>query len=384
MTSKKKLALLAAALVVTGGAGYWLVVVRANHQSDGIRVSGNIEIDDVELSFKIPGRVEQRFVDEGMVVKKGQEVALLDSSDLEYEVAIRREELRAAEATWKELLNGSRPEEKEAALAAKLRAEAAWEDLLAGSREQEIRAAEATLTKAEVERDRLKLDYDRAKTLVEQNAIAREAFDRAKSAYEVALKQVDEAAEQLNLVKAGFREHQIQQAEQAFKRAEAEYTLVMKGPREEQIQQAEARFKQAEAAMRLAETRLGYAKLSCPLTGIVLSEHVEPGEYVAPGTPVVTVGNLEDVWLRAYINETDLGKVKHGQEVSVTTDTYPGKVYQGRISFIASEAEFTPKNVQTEKERVKLVYRIKIDVANPDMELKPGMPADAEILLGTE
>jgi len=112
-----------------------------------------------------------------------------------------------------------------------------------------------------------------------------------------------------------------------------------------------------------------------------LSKNVEPGEYVAPGTPVVTVGELEDPWLRAYINETDLGRVKLGQRVQVTTDSYPDKKYEGRISFIASQAEFTPKNVQTEKERVKLVYRIKVDLTNPNLELKPGMPADAEILL---
>ena len=131
----------------------------------------------------------------------------------------------------------------------------------------------------------------------------------------------------------------------------------------------------------MAETRLGYATLASPLSGVVLSKNVEPGEFVAAGTPLVTVGDLENVWLRAYINETDLGRVKVGQRVRVTADTYPGKRYEGRVSFIASQAEFTPKNVQTEKERVKLVYRVKVDIRNPNMELKPGMPADAEILL---
>ena len=159
---------------------------------------------------------------------------------------------------------------------------------------------------------------------------------------------------------------------------------MLEGPRAEKIAQATARRKQAEAALALAETKLGYARLASPMNGVVLSKNVEAGEFVAPGTPVVTVGDLEHPWLRAYINETDLGRVKHGQRVRVTTDTYPGKVCEGRISFIASEAEFTPKNVQTQKERVKLVYRIKIDVANPELELKPGMPADAEILLGTD
>lgn len=110
--------------------------------------------------------------------------------------------------------------------------------------------------------------------------------------------------------------------------------------------------------------------------------HIEAGEYVVPGVPVVTIGNLAEVWLRAYVNETDLGRVKLGQRVCVRTDTYPGKAYAGDLSFIASAAEFTPKNVQTTEERVKLVYRIKIDIPNPGFELKPGMPADADIWLG--
>jgi len=155
-----------------------------------------------------------------------------------------------------------------------------------------------------------------------------------------------------------------------------------KGPRKETIEHARARLQQAQEALALAETRLGCATLASPLTGIVLSENVEPGEFVSPGTPVITVGDLQNVSLRAYINETDLGRVKVGQMVRVTTDAYRGRVYEGQISFIASQAEFTPKNVQTERERVKLVYRVKIEIKNPNMELKPGMPADAEIIVG--
>jgi HlyD family secretion protein len=161
--------------------------------------------------------------------------------------------------------------------------------------------------------------------------------------------------------------------------AEARLALLAKGPREETIRAARSRLEQAQQAVALTQTRLGYGTLRTPLAGIVLTEGVEAGEYVVPGTPVVTVGNLMNVWLRGYINETDLGRVKIGQSVNIVTDTYPDKVYVGKLSFIASQAEFTPKNVQTTQERVKLVYRIKVDVANPDQELKPGMPADAEI-----
>jgi hypothetical protein len=112
------------------------------------------------------------------------------------------------------------------------------------------------------------------------------------------------------------------------------------------------------------------------MAGVVVSKNIEPGEYVSPGTPVLTIGDLKNVWLRAYINERDLVRVKFGQRADVVTDTYPGKIYVGRVSFISPEAEFTPKTVQTQQERVKLVYRIKIDIDNPRLELKPGTPRD--------
>jgi HlyD family secretion protein len=145
------------------------------------------------------------------------------------------------------------------------------------------------------------------------------------------------------------------------------------------VEQARARLKMAEESLAQARTRLGYAILTAPMDGVVLSENIEPGEYVAAGTPVVTIGRLDPLWLRVYIAESDLGRVKLGQAARVTTDTYPGRGYRGTVTFIAQDAEFTPKNVQTEQERVKLVYRVKITLPNPEHELKPGMPADAVI-----
>jgi HlyD family secretion protein len=177
----------------------------------------------------------------------------------------------------------------------------------------------------------------------------------------------------------GSRREDVEQAEAALAQARAALELVRAGPRRERLDQARARLRQAEEALALAGYRLDETRLRAPVGGVVLSEHVEPGEYVAPGTPVVTLADLGRVWLRAYVDEPDLGRVRLGQEVQVTTDSFSGKAYEGRVSFISSEAEFTPKNVQTRKERVKLVFRIRIDVPNPGGELKPGMPADAVV-----
>ena len=137
----------------------------------------------------------------------------------------------------------------------------------------------------------------------------------------------------------------------------------------------------ARQNLEMSRIRLDYTFLRAPTSGVVTVRQAELGEIMAPGTPVVTIAGVDHLWLRGYIAETDLGRVRWGQPASVTTDTFPGKTYPGRVSFIASQAEFTPKSVETHKERVTLVYRIKIDLENPGHELKPGMPADAVISL---
>lgn len=372
--------LLGLIVVAAAGALAFRFALSRDETPETIRVSGNIEVTDAEVAFKIPGRVVARLVDEGMLVKKGDVVAVLDSSDLRQEVDLRQAELAAAQAALAELEAGSRPQEIAAAKANLDKAEAALEELETGFRPQEIAAAEAMLKAATFESRQLETELARAERLLKSNAISQEAYDRARSSYDVAAQRAREAAERLDLLREGTRQEQIAQARAARDQLKAQYELIKIGPRQEQIDQAKARVEQAKAALRLAETRLDYATIVSPLTGVVLSKNIEPGEYVSSGTPVVTVGDLVDVWLRAYINETDLGRVTVEQKAQVTTDTYPGKIYEGHISFISSEAEFTPKSVQTQKERVKLVYRIKIDIKNPNMELKPGMPADAVIL----
>lgn len=377
----KKVAIPALAIVLAAVVITIVVRLSSHHGESVIRISGNIEVTDTEVSFKIPGRVEARLVAEGEMVKAGQIVARLDRAELEHEDALRRAEVRAAEAVLAELEAGSRPEEITQADANARRSQARHEELLAGSRPEEVAAAEAAFERAKADAQRLAVDFERYKGLYAKQLVSAQQFDAARTAHEVAKARAREAEENLKLVKEGPRREQLEQTRAAMLQDQARLALVKEGPRKETIAQARARLEQARQALAVAETRLGYVTLVSPLSGVVLSENVEAGEFVAAGTPVVTVGDLAHAWLRAYINETDLGRVKVGQRVRVTTDTYPDKFYEGRISFIASQAEFTPKSVQTAKERVKLVYRIKVEVTNPNMELKPGMPADAEILL---
>jgi HlyD family secretion protein len=336
----------------------------------------------VAISFKIPGRVEERMFDEGDSVVQGQEVARLDTADLDADVAARKADIRVAQAALDELLAGSRPEEIQAAQAAADKARAALLELQHGSRPEEIAAADAERLAAQADMERLQKDLQRDEQLYRQHTITPEEYDQAWAASKMAAERHVEAHKRYELVKEGPRKEEIDQARAALAQAEAQYKLVKEGPRAETIAQGRAKVEQAKAAIVSAEVRRSYASVRSPLTGVVLSKNIEPGEYVAPGTPVVTVADITNIWLRAYVDEPDVQTriVQLGQEAEVTTDSCPGKKYEGWISFIASESEFTPKNVQTEKERVKLVFRIKIDVKNPDRELKPGMPADARLL----
>ncbi len=380
----KKLLLPAVLLAAAaGGLAYWLLG-RPARDPGHLRISGNIEVVDAEVSFQVPGRVESRQVDEGQEVKKGAPVATLESAELQREAALRKAELRGARARLAELEAGSRPEEIAGARAAAGRAEALVAELEAGSRPQEIASAEAEVKRARADASWLTSDFQRMEELFKKEAIPARALDDARAARDRALSRLEEAEEKLKLVKEGPRKEEVERARQALAEARARFDLVKAGPRTETVDEARAAAERAAEALALAEVRLGHATVLSPLSGVVLSKAIEPGEYVSAGTPVVTVGDLSNVWLRGYIDETDLGRVKLGQEVRVTTDTYPGKNYPGRLSFISSQAEFTPRNVQTEKERVKLVYRVKVDIPNPSQELKPGMPADGEILLGAE
>jgi HlyD family secretion protein len=150
---------------------------------------------------------------------------------------------------------------------------------------------------------------------------------------------------------------------------------------EQELQTRRADVERARAQVAYIDSQIRDAAATSPVDGVVLVKSAEVGEVLGMGATVVAIGDLDKPWLRGYINEPDLGRVKLGSKVKVTTDSYPGKVYWGRVTFIASEAEFTPKQIQTPEERVKLVYRIKIEVENPNQELKLNMPADAEILL---
>ncbi|MBF0233257.1 MAG: efflux RND transporter periplasmic adaptor subunit [Desulfamplus sp.] len=390
---KKRLRIIIA-LILLIAAGY-VLYLRLNPQKDSgkLMVSGTIEATETQLSFRIPGVVSERFVDEGESVKKGQVIATMESIDQQIAVARAEAVLANAQALLAELESGSRVQEIEISHARVLQATYLLADLQKGSRSQEIESAKAELDSAlsgaktaAIQLNQAKADYNRYNTLYKKNGVSQRDYEHYKTQYETAKNRVLETDARVKAVRQalslrleGTREEEIKRAKAALEQAQAEYDLVKTGPRKEKIEQAEAQVKIAQESLNQAKQQLIYTELKSPSDAIVLSKSSEPGEYLNPSSPVVSIGDLRHPWLRAYVNELDLGKISLNDKMVVTTDAFPERKFQGTVRFISSEAEFTPKSVQTFEERVKLVYRIRIDLENPDLLLKPGMPADAVI-----
>ncbi|MBF8279816.1 MAG: Secretion protein HlyD precursor, partial [candidate division NC10 bacterium] len=236
------------------------------------------------------------------------------------------------------------------------RTEAQLKELLAGSRVEEIEEAHANLRQAE---DNLKLakdDWDRFDNLFKEGAISAQERDRAKNKVEVAISQVKAARER--------------------------YQMIRIGPRPEVIEAARHERDRAKAALGAAQVRLRDGTILAPLAGIVLTKRAEQGEIINPGFPIVVLIDPDDLWLRVYIPESEIGLVKIGQKGTITVDSFPNRRFEGKVIEISSKAEFTPRTVQTKKERVNLVFGVKISLDNRERLLKPGMPADAEIIVG--
>jgi HlyD family secretion protein len=387
-----KKALIPILLLAAGGYAYYRFRGSSHDTANRVVVSGNIELTEVNIAFKTAGKLIERNVDEGAVVKKGQVIARLDREQL---LAQRAREVAGLESARAQLAQSETAVEwQRANLAADIEQkrgdlasmEARLLELKNGARPQEKLDAKAAVESAQSEVERSKRDWDRAQVLYKNDDISTAQFDQYRNRWESAEAALKQLQEREGLVLAGPRSEQIeaqsalvQRARGALKMAEAN-SLEMKR-REQDLMTRQAEIARSQASIALIDSQLADTIAASPVDGVVLVKSADVGEVLAPGTTVVTVGDIEHPWLRGYINETDLGRVKLGSKARITTDSYPGKTYNGRVSFIASEAEFTPKQIQTQQERVKLVYRIKIEMDNSQHELKSNMPADAEIVL---
>jgi HlyD family secretion protein len=390
---KKRLRIVLPLLLVVVGSVSIFTVYSHRNDDMSLQFSGNIEVTEAQMSFRISGRLQERLVEEGDAVVTGDILARLENSDQTIALAQATANVAFAEAVLAELNAGSRQEDIDRSAARVMQARQSLMELQHGTRIQEIDSAKAELDRARaaeqsavVQLKQARIDQNRYSTLFKDKSVSKNSLETYQTLFETAESRVQEASAQteaakqrLELLKAGPRLEQIHRAEAALKQAEAEYDLVKSGPRQESIDQAKAKVQVAKAGVDLARQQLKYTELIAPMDGVVLSTSAEAGEYLNPATPVLNLGRIDKPWLRAYIPEPALGRIKLGQQVAVTTDAFPDKTYSGRVSYISSQAEFTPKTVQTFEERVKLMFRIKVLLDNPENELKPGMPADGII-----
>jgi HlyD family secretion protein len=378
-------ALAAAALLPA--CGWW-----RSRAPENLRLYGNIELTQVDMAFKISGKLSELAVGEGDPVRQSMVLARLETTQLESQRDRDRAALAAAESLVPQLQTSI--ERQRAVLAAETglrraqlaQAEALLRDLLAGARTQEIQQAKALVEEARSQHQQARQDWDRAQVLYKNDDISTAQFDQYRARADAASAALRQAEERLALVVEGPRKEQIEGARAQVEQARASLQLTEASRLElkrleQELQTRRAQVEQARAQVAVVEAQLADAVATAPVSGVVLVKSAEAGEVLASGTTFLTIGELDRPWLRAYIGETDLGRVKLGAKVKVTTDSYPGKVYWGKLTFISSEAEFTPKQIQTPEERIKLVYRVKIEVENPGQELKLNMPAEAEIVL---
>jgi HlyD family secretion protein len=319
-------AVLIALLVAGGLAGAWWYKTR--HSGSGeLVLQGNVEVRQVNLGFKVPGRIETLNVDEGDRVRTGQVLASLEKIYFQDTLAQMRAQLGQSEANYSKLKAGNRPEEIAQAKAL-------------------VAEREATLTNA-------KIIKSRAEALLKSPAGSQKIMDDAMAAERQADASLNSAREALRLQQIGFRA--------------------------EDIALAKAQFDERQANLKVVERQLADADLIAPNDGTVLSRVREDGAIVQAGETVYVLSLTSPVWVRAYVSEPDLGRIKPGMEVSVHTDTPGGKVYRGKVGFISTAAEFTPKTVETTELRTALVYRIRVVVDGTADELRQGMPVTIDL-----
>lgn len=373
-----RVVVIAVAVAVAGLAAAW-AVRRLNGETGVLAVTGIVEATQVEVSTKITGRITELRAREGQPVERGQVLVVLDAGELTAELGRAEGSLLAAEAQLRNLEAGTRPEEIREAEARAARAQAQLNDLLAGTRVEEIEQARAAHRTSSIVREWNQRELARAREFFARELIAAQEVERAEHVYDSAAAHELAARERLVMMETRPRQHEIAAAHAELGAARERVRLLRAGVRPQEIEAARARVAEERAALELARVRLGETQLVSPISGIILRKNIETGDVVNPGVSVLTLMDPQELWVRAYGPEADIRRIRLGQEAAISVETYPGRVFAGRVSEIGSEAAFTPGNVEIRTERGNLVFRVKVAIRDPDGMLKPGLPAAVKI-----
>ena len=384
---KKRIAIIAV-LALLIGTGLFVYFGQQKARQGELSYSGTIEAVQSHLSFQAGGRILKVLVREGEAVAKDQLLAELDPAEFRtrleqaaagLERALKGREQAAAQlAVYQKTLPAevARAEAGVRVLASQL------DELRAGTRTQEIERAREAMESAAAVLEDAKKNWTRYENLFSKETVSEKERDAVRLRYETALREHERSRQAYDLAKEGSRAETIRTAEARLAEGravlkQAQSNLLRIDTAKSEVEAARANVAAARATHDQLAVQFGYAQLKAPGPGVITSRNVEPGEVVTPGREVFTLSQLAAVDLKIFVDETEIGKVKPGQKAEVRVDTFPDRAFAGTVTFISPEGEFTPKIIQTKKERVKLVYLVKISILNPGLELKSGMPADA-------
>jgi multidrug resistance efflux pump len=373
MVWKTALAVIVVLLLAAGGGAYWWYL----QQVDGnLVLPGTVEVQEVRLSSKIGGRVKNVFIDDGAEVKANEPLIELDIPELRAQRGQLVAQINAAKAAAAKADKGPLQEEYKASELAVAAAQARYDKMKEGSRKNEIEQAKKNLEAWEVDLATARRNLQRIAGLVQSKAASQKELDDADGLYRRLEATVNEAKARFDLITEGFRKEEKDEALAELHRAEANDALLRTGTREEDKAAAHARVAELEAKLTELDANIAEAVVKAPEDAVVELVSVRPGDTTAPNQPVVRVLRAKDMRIKAFVPETELGRVLLNQEVAVTIDTYPDRKFKGKIMYVSPTAEFTPRNVQSIDERRHQVFAIKVRVDDPQGIFKSGMAAD--------
>jgi membrane fusion protein YbhG len=341
-----------------------------------LRLPGTVEVQEVHLASKIGGRVKAISVREGQVLKAGDVLATFEAPELEAQYAQAQQRREQAYAALEKARAGARPEEKAVAEAAVKAAEAKVARIKAGWREEEIEQQRKDLLAQEAELEYAKAELDRQRFLAPKGASSESNLQSARAAAKRWQAQIASSRARLKMLEAGPRAEEIAEAEAEVTRAKAQLELTAAPTRSEDIADVTAKVAELDARLKELAAQLAEAVVRAPEPAVVEVLSVRPGDIVGPNQPIARVLRADDLWVKAYVPATQLGKVRLNQAVEVTIDSHPGKRFAGTVIQIATVSEFTPRNVQSVEERANQVFAIKVRVPDPEGIFKSGMAAD--------
>jgi membrane fusion protein YbhG len=352
----------AAALAATGLYAGWF------HRDTALQGSGTVEARNIRVGSKIGGRIDKVLVREGDSVQPGQVLITFDDQEL-------KASLEQSRAIAEKSQRGYRPEEIAEARASAAQAKAEYELKKNGYRQEDIAAAQADLDRAKADEIRTHLDFDRYDALAKKDLVSKQQLDTAEANWKVAVAQQQSAMHKLDELQRGYRPEEIASAEAHYHQTQATLEKFERGNRREDVALAKAAYDYDDARFRERQ-------VIAPSAAIVEVLDVRPGDLIAPNTPVATLLEKDQIYVRIYIPETEFGRLKLGQKAEVRVDSFPKTVFEGVLEQINQQAEFLPRNVQTREERVHQVFGVKIRINDPAGHVLAGMAADVKLLEG--